>query len=138
MKRLDKDNSVRPTPESRAYLDVLKKKGVFRRSIDAYTFAAAYAILKEIDPKEIPSRGRQDLVENLRLVDDDVLLALEAGIFATYKRKGMPEPNDSKELLEILTQYAEAGLKVLQEQWEDKTSSQIRDHVSKIIQSSLL
>ena len=62
MKRLDKDNSVRPTPESRAYLDVLKKKGVFRRSIDAYTFAAAYAILNEIDPKEIPSRGRQDLV----------------------------------------------------------------------------
>lgn len=137
MKRLDKDHSVRPTSESRAYLDVLKRKGVFKRSIDAYLFAAAYAILKGIEPQEVPSHNRQDLVRDLKLVDDEVLLALEAGIFATRKRQGKPEPDDEKELLEILIQYAEVGLKVLKQQWEDKTSSQIREQISKIIQSSL-
>lgn len=137
MKRIDQENSIRPTAESRAYLDVLKKQRVFRRSIDAYTFAAAYAIFKEIEPQELPSQGRQDLVQDLTLLDDDVLLSLEAGIAATYKRQGKPEPSDGKELLEILTRYAEAGLKVLKEQWEGKTPSQIQDQISKIIQSSL-
>lgn len=137
MKRIDQEHSIRPTREARAYLDVLKKQGVFRRSIDAYMFAAAYAILKEIEPQEPPSQGRQDLVRELKILDDNVLLSLEAGIAATYKRKGKTEPSDGKELLEVLTRYAEAGLKVLKQQWEGKTSSQIQDHISKIIQSSL-
>lgn len=137
MKRIDKEHSIRPSAESKAYLDVLKEQGVFRRMIDGYVFAAAYAIFKEIEPQELPSQGRQDLVRDLKLLDDDVLLSLEAGIAATYKRQGKPEPSNGKELLEILTCYAEAGLKVLKEQWENKTSSQIQEQISKIIQTSL-
>ena len=137
MKQINRENSVRPTPDARTYLDVLTKQGVFRRMIDAYAFAAAYAVINDLQTEEILSKGRQDLVRDLRLLDDDVLLSLEAGIYAIRKRKGKPEPNDGKELLEILTQYAEVGLKVLKQQWEDKSPSQIQDHISKIIQSSL-
>jgi hypothetical protein len=129
---------MRPTPEARGYLKFLtKQEGVFGEMIDGYTFAAAYAIYNQIEPETIPSQGRQPLQQRLHSLDEDVLLSLEAGIAATYKRQGKPEPKDSKELLEILTQYAEAGLKVLKQRWDGKVCSQIQNDISQIIQSSL-
>lgn len=133
MKHIDTKATIRPTPKAKGYLDVLKNNGAFSRAIDAYLFAAAYAIKTDADVTPVPSRGRQDLVY-LGIVDDDVRLALEAGIHAVRERNGEPEPADSRELLEILTQYAEAGLKLLQERWDGKTGIQIQNDIRRIIE----
>lgn len=132
MKHIDPKATVRPTPEVKGYLDVLKKNGAFGRAIDAYVFAAAYALKNNAEISKVPSRGRQDLVY-IGIVDEDVRLALEAGVHAVLKRNGKPEPKDSREVLEIVTQYAEAGLKLLKERWEGKTGLQIQDDVRRII-----
>jgi hypothetical protein len=64
-------------------------------------------------------------------------LALEAGVHAICKRNGLPEPTDSREVLEILSQYAEAGLKILKQRWDGKVGIQIQNDVRKIIGKSL-
>lgn len=132
MKRLDPKATFRPTPEAKGYLDVLKKNGAFGRAVDAYVFAAAYAVKNNTEISPVLSRGRQDLVY-VGIVDEEVRLALEAGVYAILKRNGKPEPKDSREVLEILTQYAEAGLKLLKARWEGKTGLQIQDDIQKII-----
>ncbi len=131
MKRMN-DGKFRVTSKAKGYLDYLKQNRVFARAVDAYAFAAAYALkhCKEIPPA---SRGkRHDLVEVFRL-DNDVRLALEAGVHTVLKRNGKPEPKDSREVLDIVTQYAEAGLKLLKEKWQGKTGLQIQDDIRKII-----
>jgi hypothetical protein len=132
MKRIDPTATVRPTSEANGYLKVLKNNGAFNRMIDAYLFAAAYGIKNNIDVVPISSQGRQDLI-NIGIVEDDVRLALEAGVYAICKRNNQSEPTDSREVLEILTQYAEAGLKLLKQRWEGKVRIQIQDDVRKII-----
>jgi hypothetical protein len=135
MKRIDPTATIRPTPEANGYLKVLKNNGAFSRMVDAYLFAAAYAIKNNVDVASIPSQGRQDLI-NIGIVDDDVRLSLEAGIHAICKRNGRSEPTDSREVMEILTQYAEAGLKLLKQRWEGKVGIQIQDDVRRIINQS--
>lgn len=137
MKKIDSAATIRPTPEARGYLDRLKEKDIFDRMIDAYLFAAAYGIKNNLQIFELPSRGRQNLVVDLTLVDRDVLLALAAGIHVIRKRNGQDEPRDSEELLEILTQYAEVGLEELKQKWEGKVGSQIQTDISNIISSSV-
>ncbi|MCU0534859.1 MAG: hypothetical protein MUD14_13290 [Hydrococcus sp. Prado102] len=134
MKRIDPTATIRPTPEANGYLKVLKNNGAFSRMVDAYIFAAAYAIKNNLDISSIPSAGRQDLI-NIGIVEDDVRLALEAGVHAICKRNNQPEPTDSREVLEILSQYAEAGLKILKQRWDGKVGIQIQDDVRKIIGS---
>jgi hypothetical protein len=135
MKRIDPTATIRPTPEANGYLKVLKNNGAFSRMVDAYIFAAAYAIKNNVDVASIPSQGRQDLI-NISTVDDDVRLSLEAGVHAICKRNSRSEPTDSREVLEILTQYAEAGLKLLKQRWEGKIGIQIQDDVRRIINQS--
>jgi hypothetical protein len=132
MKRIDPTSSIRPTPEANGYLKVLKNNGAFDRMVDAYLFAAAYAIKHDLDVAPIASLGRQDLI-NIGSVDDDVRLALEAGIHAICKRRDRSELRDGKEVLEILSQYAEAGLKLLKQRWDGKVGIQIQDDVRRII-----
>jgi hypothetical protein len=134
MKRIDPTAIIRPTPEANGYLKVLKNNGAFSRMVDAYLFAAAYAMKNNIDIFPIPPAGRQDLI-NIGIVEDDVRLGLEAGIQAICKRNGLSEPADSREVLEILSQYAEAGLKILKQRWEGKIGIQIQDDVRRIIGS---
>ncbi|NJK50579.1 hypothetical protein HC931_22870 [Candidatus Gracilibacteria bacterium] len=134
MKRIDPTATIRPTPEANGYLKVLKNNGAFSRMVDAYIFAAAYAIKNNLDIFPIPSAGRQDLI-NIGIVEDDVRLGLEAGVHAICKRNNRPEPTDSREVLEILSQYAEAGLKILKQRWDGKVGIQIQDDVRKIIGS---
>ncbi|MGF1489807.1 MAG: hypothetical protein ACFBSE_22200 [Prochloraceae cyanobacterium] len=136
MKEIDTRATIRPTPEAKGYLDKLKKNDVFDRMIDAYLFAAAYAIQNNLEISKMTLRDRQDLVV-LNRVDEDVLLALAAGIHAIRKRNGQDEPSDSKELLEILTQYAEVGITELKQRWEGKVGSQIQSDISNIISSSV-
>jgi hypothetical protein len=134
MKQIDPTATIRPTPEANGYLKVLKNNGAFSRMVDAYIFAAAYAMKNNIDVSPIPSAGRQDLI-NIGIVEDDVRLGLEAGVHAICKRNNRPEPTDSREVLEILSQYAEAGLKILKQRWDGKVGIQIQDDVRKIIGS---
>jgi hypothetical protein len=132
MKRIDTRESIRPTIQANNYLKSLKEKGVFERTIDAYLFAAAYAIKHNLEIASIPSRDRQTHVM-MNIVNEDVRLALEAGIHAIRKRNQQLEPENSREVLEIITQYAEAGVESLRQRWEGKTAIQIQYDISKII-----
>lgn len=139
MKRIDITKTFRPTPEAREYIRYLTNtKKVFPRMIDAYLFAAAFAMKQDLDIVPIDSKDRQHIVVDLLgLIDDDVRLALEASVYAIRKRHSQPEPSDSKELIEIISQYAEAGIIHLKERWENKaTVNQIQDDIAKIINSS--
>lgn len=131
MQRFDINAIVRPTPEAKGYLEVLKNNGSFNRMIDAYIFAASYAMKKDIELLPLPT-GRSDLV-SLSLIDEDIRLALEASIHILCQRKGENKPSDSKEILDILTQYAEAGIKVLKHRWKGKVGIQIQDDIRRIV-----
>lgn len=133
MKRIEITQKFIATAEAKGYLDYLKQKQVFKRAIDAYAFAAAYAIKQNADiSQSLPSRSNS-LAEVFRL-DDDVRLALEAGVYIIRKRNNQPEPKDSAEVLELVTKYAEAGIQLLQQKWNNKTSvSQIQTDIWRII-----
>jgi hypothetical protein len=133
MKRIEITQKFVATSEAKGYLHYLKKKQIFKRSIDAYAFAATYAMRKNADISQpLPSRSNS-LAEVFRL-DEDVRLALEAGVHVIRKRNNQPEPKDSAEVLEILTTYAEVGIQLLQQKWKDKTSaSQIQRDIWQII-----
>ena len=61
-------------------------------------------------------------------------MALEAGIHNICKRNHQPEPQDSAEVMKLLTKYAEVGIQLLQDKWKDKTSaSQIQRDIWQII-----
>ena len=134
MKRLDITKKFAATSEAKGYLDYLvDKKQVFRRAIDAYVFAATYAIKKNADISQPLSSRTNSLVEVYRL-DEDVRLALEAGIHIICKRNDRPEPQNSAEVMKLLTKYAETGIQLLQQKWKDKTSaSQIQKDIWHII-----
>jgi len=137
MKAMDPNATVRPTPEAKGYLDLLKEQGVFDRMIDPYMFAAAYAIKQNADISEVSLKRQQDLI-NIGIVDDEVRLALEAAVHAISKRNGQPEPKDDREVLEILTKYAEVGSQLLKQRWEGKVSNQIQDDIWRIIREETM
>lgn len=134
MERLDMTKKFAATPEAKGYLDYLvDKKQIFKRSIDAYVFAATYAIKQNADISQPLSSRPNSLVEVYRL-EDDVRLALEAGIHTICKRNHQPEPQNSAEIMKLLTKYAETGIQLLQQKWKDKTSaSQIQKDIWQII-----
>lgn len=137
MKRMEPNATIRPTPEAKGYLDLLKEQGLFDRMIDPYMFAAAYAIKQNVDISEVSLKGQQDLI-NIGIVDEEVRLALEAGIHGLCKRNGKPEPKDDREVLEILTKYAEGGLKLLKQRWEGKVPNQIQNDIWRIIREETM
>lgn len=134
MKRLDITKKFAATPEAKGYLDYLvDTKQVFKRAIDAYVFAAAYAIEQNADISQSLSSRSSSLVEVYRL-DEDVRLALEAGIHGICKQNDRPEPQNSADVMKLLTKYAESGVRLLQQKWQDKTSaSQIQKDIWQII-----
>ncbi len=133
MKRIEITQKFVATSEAKGYLDYLKKKQVFKRAIDAYAFAATYAMKQNANISQLlPSRS-SSLAEVFRL-DEDVRLALEAGIHIIRKRNNQPEPENSSEVLELVTKYAEVGIQLLQKKWQDKTSaSQIQQDIWQMI-----
>lgn len=131
MQRLDSSAIVRPTPEAKGYLEVLKNNGSFVRMIDAYIFAASFAMKQNLEILPLPT-GRSDLVQ-LNLLDDDILLALAASICIIRQRRGESAPTESREILDVLTQYAEAGIKVLRQRWEGKVGIQIQNDIRRMI-----
>lgn len=133
MQRFDPNAIVRPTPEAKGYLEVLKNNGAFSRMIDAFVFAASYAMKHNLEILPLPS-GRSELV-SLSLIDEDIRLALEASIHIIRQRRGESSPSDSRELLDILTQYAEAGLKTLKQRWDGKVGIQIQDDIRRLVQT---
>ena len=134
MKRLDITKKFAATPQAKGYLDYLvDKKQVFKRSIDAYVFAATYAIKQNADISQPLASRPNSLVEVFRL-EEDVRFALETGIHTICKRNHQPEPQDSAEVMKLLTKYAEAGVQLLQQKWQDKTSaSQIQRDIWQMI-----
>lgn len=133
MKRIEITQKFVATSEAKGYLDYLKKKQIFKRAIDAYAFAATYAMKQNADISQPLTSRSNSLAEVFRL-DEDVRLALEAGVHVIRKRNSQPEPKDSAEVLEIVTKYAEVGIQLLQKKWQDKTSaSQIQKDIWQII-----
>lgn len=128
MMRLNKKQKFRPSSEAKAFLQYLKERAVFGRQIDAYAFAAAYAMKNNLDISDVSLKGRSDM-EEVGTLDHEVCLALEAGIHALCKRKGQPGPEDHQKLMDLITRYAEAGLTDLRSQWDGKMSIQIQDKI---------
>ena len=133
MKRIENSQKFVATSEAKGYLDYLKKKQIFKRAIDAYAFAATYAMKYSADISQPISKRSNSLAEVFRL-NPDVLLALEAGVHIMCKQKNIPEPKDSAEVLDLVTRYAEVGIQLLQQKWQDKTSaSQIQRDIWQMI-----
>lgn len=132
MMRFNPRQKFRPSSDAKSFLQYLKERAVFGRQIDAYAFAAAYAIKNNLDISDVSLKGRSDM-EEVGTLDDEVRLALEAAIHALYKHNGKPELEDPQSLMDSVTRYAEIGLINLQEQWSGKTSTQIQDGIRKLI-----
>jgi hypothetical protein len=132
MKRIEPSLVIRPSAMARNYLQVLKDNKTFDRMIDAYLFAAAFAIKKDLDISEITLTNRQDLID-IDAISPDVRLVLEASIHIIGKRNYRPEPLDSKEVLELLCKYAEVGLRELKARWQGKVSNQIQFDIQRLI-----
>ena len=132
MKHLDGIAKFSATAKAKGYLDRLLKIRVFQRAIDAYAFAAAYALKNDVEIPQVLS-GRPNSLAEVHRLDENVRLALEAGVYAVCKRNGQPEPVDSAEVLNLVSKYAEAGLELLQKKWEGKTRTQIQNDIQKII-----
>ena len=133
MKRIEISQKFVATSEAKGYIDYLKKKQVFKRAIDAYAFAATYAMKQNADISNPITNRSNSLAEVFRL-DPDVLLALEAGVHVMCKRNNRPEPKNSTEVLEVVTKYAEVGIQLLKLKWKDKTSiSQIQQDIWQMI-----
>lgn len=135
MMRLNKKQKFRPSSDAKAFLQYLKERAVFGRQIDAYAFAAAYAMKKNLDISDVSLKGRSDM-EEVGTLDDEVCLALEAGIHALYKRNCQPELEDSQTLMDSVTRYGEAGLMMLREEWSGKTAIQIQDDIERLLRIS--
>jgi hypothetical protein len=134
MKRMEKGAMVRPTSEAKGYLDHLKKQSVFRRAVDAYAFASAFAMNQAMDISAVSLKGRYDLTD-VGTLDDEVQLALEAGAAVLARRNGM-ELTDSASILDLVTKYAEVGLPALKERWSGKSGLQIQNDIQKILSDS--
>lgn len=136
MKYLNPKAVISSSVEANGYLKLLKNIGVFKYMVDAYLFAAAYAMKNNLEISSTLPSQRQD-VARIDVVDKRVLLAIEAGVYAVCKRNEQPQPSDSREVLEIVMQYAEAGIDVLKQRWEGKISIQIQDDIRKLISYEL-
>jgi hypothetical protein len=133
MKQMPIEEKFSATSKVKGYLDFLvKEQRVFIRAIDAYAFAAAYALKNNLEVPSPLKGQRHDLAEVFRL-DDKVRLALEAGVYAVLKRTGQPEPADGQAVFDLVSRYAEVGLDLLKERWAGKTRIQIQDDIQKII-----
>ena len=132
MMRFNGRQKFRPSSEAKAFLQYLKERAVFGRQIDAYAFAAAYAMKKNLDISNVSIKDRSDM-EEVSTLDEEVRLALEAGIYAICKRNGQTEPEDSQALMDTVTRYGEIGLKLLKEEWSGKTAVQIQDSIRKLL-----
>lgn len=132
MMRFNPRQKFRPSSEAKAFLQYLKERAVFGRQIDAYAFAAAYAMKDNFDISEVVIKDRSDM-EEVGTLDDEVRLALEAGIHALNKRNGLPQVESPQQLMDLTSRYAEAGLMHLQSQWLGKTSTQIQDQIQVVV-----
>ncbi len=123
---------IRASTNAHSYLKLLQNIGVFKHMIDGYIFATAYSIKNNL-PIDFNAVEKPHEVARVNVIDDNIRLALEAAIHTICKRNNQPQPTNTKELLEILNQYAEVGLKALKQRWESKVSIQIQDDIRKII-----
>lgn len=134
MKRMERDAAIRPTSEAKGYLDHLRQQSVFRRAVDAYAFAAAFAMNQGMDISAVSLKGRSELT-NVGTLDDEVCLALEAGAAVLARRNGV-ELTDSASVIDLVTKYAEVGLPALKERWSGKSGLQIQNDIQKLLSNS--
>lgn len=132
MKRIDGSLDIYASGNARNYLQVLKDNKTFDRMVDAYLFAAAYAMKQDLAISDVILSDRGNLI-SFGQIDNNVRLALESGIHIQCKKNYLPEPTNGKEALEILCKYAEVGLQELKERWRGKTSNQIQVDIQRMI-----
>ena len=132
MQRIDASLKIYASETSRNYLQVLKDNKTFERMVDAYLFAAAFAIKEDLSIYGINLSNRQDLI-NISQIEPEVILALTAGIYIICKKNSYAQPSDGKEVLDKICQYAEVGLRELKERWQGKVSNQIQADIERII-----
>jgi hypothetical protein len=130
--KIEPSATIRPTIEAKGFLSYLKDQGIFNRMIDAYLFAAAYGIKNDLEITPLVGSKREDLVM-FGIVEEDVRLAIEAGLQIIRKRNGFFDEIDGKEALELLSQYAEAGLRVLKDRWNGRVKGQIQADICRLL-----
>lgn len=135
MMRFNQRQKFRPSSDAKSFLQYLKERAVFGRQIDAYAFAAAYAMKNNLDISEVSMKDRSDM-EEVGTLDDEVRLALEAGIHALCKKNGQSEPKDPQQLMDTVSRYGEVGLRTLRDEWSGKTSVQIQDYIERLLRTS--
>jgi sulfur transfer complex TusBCD TusB component (DsrH family) len=135
MQRIDPIFKIYASETSRNYLQVLKDNKTFERMVDAYLFAAAFALKEDLSSHGITISNRGDLIA-VSQIDQEVILALTAGIYIICKKNSYPEPTNGQEVLDMICQYAEVGLRELKERWQGKVSNQIQTDIQKIIDNS--
>jgi len=99
MQRIDPSLKIYASETSRNYLQVLKDNKTFERMVDAYLFAAAFAIKQDFSIYGTTLSNRQDLI-TISQIDPEVILALTAGIYIICKKNSYPQPSDGKEVLD--------------------------------------
>lgn len=132
MQRIEPSLPLRPTLEAKGYLEYLKKQGIFPRMVDGYVFAAAFAMEQDLPILPLSEQERQELVI-FGILDEDVRLALEIGVHILCQRRQVILPSSGKEALEIVSQYGEAGLKTLKEQWQGQKKPQIQKNIRNLL-----
>jgi hypothetical protein len=134
---MEQKAAIRPTSEAKGYLDYLKRQSVFRRAVDGYAFAAAFAMNQGMNISEVSLRSssRSELTD-VETLDEEVRLALEAGATVMVRRNGLPELTDSASVIDLVTKYAEVGLQTLKERWSGKSGLQIQNDIKKILSDS--
>jgi len=133
MIRIPPRTRLRATQEAKAFLEGLKQEGVFRRSADGFALAAAFSMTLDEDVSSVSLARRADLVE-ADVLDNEVRLALEAGVHVLARRHGVAEPSKDSELVEEISRHAERGIQLLRTRWSGKTRAQIQDDIRKLVQ----
>lgn len=131
MIQIDPKASIRPTSGAKSLLDYLKEKEIFRRAVDAYAFAAAYAVQEGLDFSSPDLTNRADLVDADAL-DPEVRLALASALMVEDAHLNSTRSPTSSDVLDAFVRAAEVGCRVLAEEWEGLSRTQVSTSVKRI------
>ena len=104
------------------YAKGLVESGVVARQVDLLLLGFAYAVRNDLD---VPAQFQRHEIVRAAGVDPDSRMAVEAVAPWYAREKGIQEPKDSRELLDLVCRLGSAGIAELQSEWSGKAKTQI-------------
>ena len=104
------------------YTKALVESGIVPRQVDLLLLGFAYAVRNRLP---VPEQFQRHEIVRAAGIDPDSRLAVEAVAPWYACENGLPEPDDSKELLDFICRLGSAGIAVLKDEWKGKAKSQI-------------